>query len=107
MASGLQSEVERRYGCTARFVQTVPVSAPLGVDRTWDVVVHIFDLEGCLMTNRAYAWSSEEVYVSLDIGPIRSPGTAVQATVADRLRQDRLARWERSSDKRPPLAKRG
>ena len=95
VASELQSEIERRYGCAARFAQTVPVSAPVGVGRTWDVVVHIFDLDGCLMTNRAYAWSSDEVHVVLDIGPIRSPGTAVQATVADRLRQDRLALWSR------------
>lgn len=91
----LRSEIERRYACAARFVQTVPVSAPLGVDRTWDVVVHIFDLDGCLMTNRAYAWDSGEVHVMLDIGPIRSPGDAVQATVADRLRRDRLALWSR------------
>lgn len=93
VATGLRSEIERRYGCAAHFVQTVPVSAPVGVDRTWDVVVHIFDLDGCLMTNRAYAWVSDEVYLTLDIGPIRSPATAVHAAVADRLRRERLARW--------------
>ncbi len=91
----LQSEIERRYACAARFVQTVPVSAPVGVHATWDVVVHVFDLDGCAMTNRAYAWVSEQVFVMLDIGPIRSPGTAVHATVADRIRQDRLALWGR------------
>jgi hypothetical protein len=95
VAPELQSAIERRCGCAARFVQTVPVSAPVGVGRTWEVIVHIFDLEGCLMTNRAYAWSSGSVYTALDIGPIRSPGNAVNAIVADMIRQSRLAFWAR------------
>jgi hypothetical protein len=89
----LQSAVERRCGCPAQFVQTVPVSAPLGLEDSWDVVVYIFDLHGFDKTNRAYAWSSYGLYTALDIGPIRSPDTAVNATVADLIRQSRLALW--------------
>jgi hypothetical protein len=74
----LQDAVERRCACAVRFVQTVPVSAPFGCE-SWDVVVHVFDLEGCEKTNRAYAWSSGSVYTALDIGPIRSPSNAVNA----------------------------
>ena len=89
----LQSAIERRCDCAARFVQTVPVSAPIGVEETWDVVVHLVELDGCEKTNRAYAWTSEQIYTALDIGPIRSPVTAVHATVADLIRQSRLALW--------------
>ncbi len=93
-APDLQSAIERRCACTARFVQTVPVSAPFGCD-SWDVVVHVFDLEGCEKTNRAYAWTSGSVHTALDIGPIRSPSNAVNAIVADMIRQSRLAFWGR------------
>jgi hypothetical protein len=95
VAPELQSAIERRCGCAARFVQTVPVSVPVGLDDFWDVVVHVFDLEGCEKTNRAYAWSSGSVYTALDIGPIRSPSNAVNAIVADMIRQSRLALWGR------------
>lgn len=91
VAPELQSAIEQRCSCAARFVQTVPVSVPVGADDFWDVVVHVFDLEGCGKTNRAYAWSSGSVYTALDIGPIRSPSDAVNAIVADMVRQSRLA----------------
>jgi hypothetical protein len=93
VAPELQYAIERRCSCTARFVQTVPVSAPVGLDDFWDVVVHVFELHGCDKTNRAYAWSSGTIYTALDIGPIRSPGNAVNAIVADMIRQSRLALW--------------
>ena len=93
MAPELQSAIEQRCACVARFMQTVPVSVPVGIDDCWDVVVHVFDLEGCGKTNRAYAWSSGSIYTALDIGPIRSPSNAVNAIVADMIRQSRLALW--------------
>lgn len=95
VAAELQSAIERRCACAARFVQTVPVSVPVGLDDFWDVVVHVFDLEDCTKTNRAYAWSSGSVYTALDIGPIRSPSNAVYATMADQIRRTRLALWGR------------
>ena len=93
VAPELQSAIERRCASAARFVQTVPVSVPLGTDDFWDVIVHVFDLDGCEKTNRAYAWSSGSVYTALDIGPIRSPSDAVNAILADLVRQSRLAVW--------------
>ena len=93
VAPELQSAIERRCACAARFVQTVPVSVPVGTEDFWDVVVHVFDLDGCAKTNRAYAWSSGSVYTALDIGPIRSPSNAVNAILADLIRQHRLALW--------------
>jgi hypothetical protein len=95
IANGLQAAVENRHACMASLVQTVPVSAALKTGETRDVVVHVFHLAGCAKTNRAYAWSSEkaadQAFVTLDIGPIKSPVDAVGAAIADEYRLARLA----------------
>ena len=83
--------VEQRGSCAARLVQTVPVSVRTGEDQTPDVIVHVYELQGCRATNRAYAWFTDAVYTALDIGPIRTPAAAVHATVADRDRRSKLA----------------
>ena len=83
--------VEQRGSCAARLVQTVPVHARIDEDRSLDVVVHVYELKGCRTTNRAYAWFTDDVYIALDIGPIRSPAAAVNATVAERARLSKLA----------------
>ena len=83
--------VEQRGSCAARLVQTVPVRTQIAEDQSQDIVVHVYELEGCRMTNRAYAWFTDDVYTALDIGPIRSPAAAVHATVADRDRLSKLA----------------
>ena len=83
--------VEQRGSCAARLVQTVPVHARVCEDRSLDVVVHVYELQGCQMTNRAYAWFTDNIYTALDIGPIRSPTAAVHAIVADRDRLSKLA----------------
>ena len=83
--------VERRGSCAARLLQTVPVHARIGEDQSLDVVVHVSELQGCQITNRAYAWFTDGVYTALDIGPIRSPAAAVHATVAERERLSKLA----------------
>jgi hypothetical protein len=97
-AGDLRSAVEWRWSCAASLIQTVPVVAPLEGERTWSVVVHIFELSGCDKANRAYAWSSpmqngEEIRIfsSLHIGPLNSPPSVVRAAVADELRVTRLA----------------
>ncbi|HTR85226.1 MAG TPA: hypothetical protein VMI56_12165 [Reyranella sp.] len=95
IANSLQAAVERRHACMASLIQTVPVSAFVEGGHTRDIVVHIFHLAGCTKTNRAYAWSSlgaiDEAFVSLDIGPIKSPVDAVGAAIADEYRLARLA----------------
>jgi hypothetical protein len=89
----LLQAVEQRGACSARLVQTVPVKAKIDEDRTLDLVVHVYELSGCVMTRRAYAWSAgDDVHTALDIGPICSPVEAVHATLADRDRRSNLAR---------------
>ena len=83
--------VEQRGSCAARLLQTVPVHARIAEGQLLDVVVHVYELQGCRTTNRAYAWFTDDVYTALDIGPIRSPAAAVHATVAERDRLSKLA----------------
>lgn len=97
-AARLRSAVEWRWQCAASLVQTVPVEAPLEGDRTWSVVVHVFDLTGCSKASRVYAWSSQvwnssetRVFALHHVGPLNSPISAVRAAVADELRATRLA----------------
>lgn len=102
-AIDLKTVIEWRWSCSATLAQTVPVRALLEGNRTWDVVVHIFDLADCAKADRLYAWLSPRagdtqrcVFTSLHIGPIKSPVHAVCATVADELRINRLARRTRA-----------
>jgi hypothetical protein len=94
----LRAAVEWRWSCSAELLQTVPVSVQLGGGRTWDVIVHIFDLLGCAKASRAYAWTvaagadgEQRILSSLHIGPINTPSDAVGAAAADELRTKRLA----------------
>jgi hypothetical protein len=98
-ARDLKFAVEQRWNCAAALVQTVPVTAVLDSERTWDVIVHVFQLEGHAKTSRAYAWAGSlkdgsgdgRIYSALDIGPIKGPADAVGAAIADELRSTRLA----------------
>lgn len=101
-AADLQAAVEQRCECAATLVQTVPVTAPIQGSRTWDVIVHVFELDGSGVTNKAYAWSSpmegpvgrgfeSRIFTALNIGPIKSPLDAVCATLSDQMRAQRLA----------------
>ncbi|MBV8393580.1 MAG: hypothetical protein JOY81_10405 [Alphaproteobacteria bacterium] len=98
-AGDLKRAVERRWSCDATLLQTVPVTAVLDSERSWDVIVHIFRLDGHPKAGRAYAWmgslhddsGKQRLYSALDIGPIKGPGDAVGAAIADELRTTRLA----------------
>jgi hypothetical protein len=96
-ASGLEGAIVRRWPCAAQLVQTVPVRAEFE-GRSFDAVVHVFDLAGCGKAARAYAWTApidgtarRRIQVSLHIGPIKSPTEAVWAAIADDVRARRLA----------------
>jgi hypothetical protein len=98
-ARDLKVAVEQRWSCGATLVQTVPVTAMLDSERVWDVIVHIFEIDGYAKATRAYAWvgslldgsDKDRIYSALDIGPIKGPGDAVGAAIADELRTTRLA----------------
>ena len=84
----LQRAVEGMHACKATLVQSVPVKERHGNATVWEGVVHVFDLKGHLMANRAYAWSSpikgsdkRRFFAVLHEGPVTGPVEAVRAAI--------------------------
>jgi hypothetical protein len=87
----LQNAIRRLNGCESKYVETVTVSQPFLSFRhntVWEGDVAVFEVYGHPKAQRAYAWSSttdnEETrfVVVLEIPPVSSPQTAVQAAIA-------------------------
>jgi hypothetical protein len=88
----LRQLVERTCGGRATLAQSVSVSEIEGT-AVWDGVVHVFDLEHCPTTTRAYAWSSpvegnpkRQLFATPHSGTIDSPAAAVRAAIAEERR---------------------
>ena len=87
----LRNAIESQHGGRATLVQTVPVKELFWGRESWEGVIHIFNLTGNLLADRAYAWSSpiegspmRRVFAVLHTGPITGPGEAVrEALVAE------------------------
>jgi len=87
----LKRAVESQHGCTATFVQAVPVEETFDGKPVWKGVVHIFQINGHPKAKRAYAWSSpiegserRRFFAVLHMNGIKSPQDAVRAaTVAE------------------------
>lgn len=86
--SELRTAIERQHNCTARLVQTVPVSEAFGGKTVWEGVVHVFDISGHPKAKQAYAWSSpiegsdkRRFFAVLHVPPVTSPAEAVQAAI--------------------------
>lgn len=83
----LKHEVEARTTARAALIQTVPVRVAGSDGAPCDVDVHVFALSQCHKTDTAYAWMHDgRSFTALDIGPIRSPGDAVCAALAEQRR---------------------
>jgi hypothetical protein len=87
----LQDAIRRSNGCDSKYVETVRVSQSFPSfrhDTVWQGDVAVFEVYGHPKAQRAYAWSSmvdteEAKYVVvLEIPPVSSPETAVQAAIA-------------------------
>jgi len=84
----LRQAVESQHGCTASFLQTVPVKETFGGKMVWEGIVHVFRIDGHPKANKAYAWSSpiegsdkRRFFAVLHIPPITSPVEAVRAAI--------------------------
>jgi hypothetical protein len=84
----LKTAVESQHGCTASFLQTVPVKETFGGKTVWDGVVHVFRIDGHPKARKAYAWSSpiegsdkRRFFAVLHMPPITSPAEAVRAAI--------------------------
>ncbi|HTE77910.1 MAG TPA: hypothetical protein VK653_14410 [Xanthobacteraceae bacterium] len=85
----LKRAVENQHGCTATFVQSVPVKDAFEGKTVWDGMVHVFRIDGHPKARRAYAWSSpiegsdkRRFFAALHLPPITSAVEAVRAAIA-------------------------
>jgi hypothetical protein len=84
----IKRAVESQHGCTATFIQLVPVKETFEGKTVWDGVVHVFRIDGHPQANKAYAWSSPiegsdkwRFFAVLHVPPITSPVEAVRAAI--------------------------
>lgn len=92
----LRAAVERMHDCSARLVQSVPVSEVFNGATVWEGVVHVFEIEGHPTATRAYAWSSpidgeerRRFFAVLHQPPVTSPAAAVRAAIVAEHRSGR------------------
>ena len=87
----LQNAIRQLNDCESRYIETVTVSEsfPSFQQHTdWQGDVAVFEICGHPQAQRAYAWSCAPVnkatryVVVLEIPPVNSPQTAVQAAIA-------------------------
>ena len=90
----LKRAVEGQHGCTATFVQSVPVKEAFEGKTIWEGVVHVFQINGHPKASKAYAWSSpiersdkRRFFAVLHIPPITSPADAVRAAIVAEVRE--------------------
>jgi hypothetical protein len=88
VAIELKRAVETQHGCTATFVQSVPVKEAFEGATVWEGVVHVFQIHGHPKASKAYAWSSpiegsdkRRFFAVLHVPPITSPVEAVRAAI--------------------------
>jgi len=87
----LQNAIRRLNGCESKYLETVSVSESFlsfKHNTVWQGEVAVFEIYGHTHAKRAYAWSSKlpnkemRYVVVLEIPPVTSPHTAVQAALA-------------------------
>jgi hypothetical protein len=90
----LKRAVETQHGCTATFVQSVPVRERHGEATVWEGVVHVFQIHGHPKASKAYAWSSpiegsdkRRFFAVLHLPPVTSPVEAVRAAIVAEQRE--------------------
>lgn len=95
-ATELKRAVENQHGCTAMFIQSVPVKETFEDKTVWDGVVHVFKIHGHPQANKAYAWSSpiegsdkRRFFAVLHQPPVTSPVEAVRAAIVAEHRTER------------------
>jgi hypothetical protein len=90
----LKSAVEAQHGCTATFLQSVPVKETFEAKTVWAGVVQVFRIDGHPRAKKAYAWSSpieggdkRRYFAVLHLPPVTSPVDAVRAAIVAEHRQ--------------------
>jgi hypothetical protein len=83
----LRTAIEAMHGCKATHERSALIVEKFNKQTVWEGIVESFALTGHPKAKRCYAWSyqdnGETQYVNvLEIPPVVSPQTAVQAAIA-------------------------
>jgi hypothetical protein len=80
------------HDCQAIHVETVPVIEHWQGKTVWEGEVEVFELNGHPKASKGYAWAYDkakgsEIVAVLELPPVISPKTAVQASIVGKLRE--------------------
>lgn len=80
------------HGCEAKHVETVPVIERFHGNTVLEGEVEVFDIIGHPTAKRGYAWAYDkakgsEIVAVLELPPVISPRTAVQASIVGKMRE--------------------
>ncbi len=80
------------HGCEAQWAETVPVVERFQGKTVWEGDVEVFFLAGHAKASKGYAWAYDkakgsEIVAVLELPPVISPRTAVQASIVGKLRE--------------------
>jgi hypothetical protein len=80
------------HKCDAKYVKTVPVVERFQGKTVWEGDVEVFALYGHPEAAAGYAWAYDkakgsEIVCVLELPPVISPRTAVQASIVGKLRE--------------------
>jgi hypothetical protein len=89
----LQAVILKLHGCSAKYLETVPVLEEFQGETVWEGDVEVFEVDHP-KTDRAYAWGyvtgeSEQgrrYFAVLKLPPVTSPQTAVKAAVMSEIK---------------------
>lgn len=93
----LQDAIRNLHGCESRYVETVPVIETFRGETVWQGDVEVFHLRAHPKATTAYAWAHAsgkndqgKRYVAvLELPPVTSAQTAVQAAVMQEIKSAR------------------
>ena len=93
----LQAAILNLHGCTATYIETVPVTEEFQGQTVWQGEVEVFETNDHPKAKRIYAWGhatgeddQARRYVTvLELPPVNSPQTAVRAGIVSEMKHAR------------------
>jgi len=92
----IQAVFLKLHGCEASYVETVPVVEEFQGETIWQGDVEVFDLVGHPKAKRGYGWGytttdsgGRRYFTVLELPPVTSPQTAVQAAIMSEIKNAR------------------
>jgi hypothetical protein len=93
----IQKAFLKLHGCEASYVETVPVVEEFQGKTIWQGDVEVFDIRGHPNATRGYGWGhatgehdqGRRYFTVLELPPVTSPQTAVQAAIMSEIKNAR------------------